>query len=233
MQAGSRPATGMVKEFNWDGVTVATAMLGEISSRRCYEMKRVPLGVIFPSCTAALSCRRPSDQEPQYHLARYYPSFYLRIGEGDELLCCLIDTAVVLRNLGGNTASYKIPRETSYASFYPPQPKSLSTRATKLYLYHIQGDKNYRWNTTWGKVKHVFLYINILIIRCATKQTAEYFWRHFCSLGCVKSWNNFALPKTIFLTFFYWQSLFKYEGQFHNWQINFTLQDSVCLAFKN
>jgi len=101
---------------------VATAMLGEISSRRCYEMKRVPLGVIFSSRPAALSCRRPSDQEPQYHLARYYPSFYLRIGEGDGLLCCLIDRAVALRNLGGNTASYKIPRETSYASFYPPNP---------------------------------------------------------------------------------------------------------------
>lgn len=101
---------------------MATAMLGEISSRRCYEMKRVPLGVIFPSRPAALSCRRPSYQEPQYHLARYYPSFYLRTGEGDEPLCFLIDTAVVLRNLGGNTASYKIPRETSYASFYPPNP---------------------------------------------------------------------------------------------------------------
>lgn len=59
-------------------------MPGEISSWRCYEMKRVPLGVIFPSRPSALTYPRPSNQEPQYHLARYYPSFYLRIGEGDE-----------------------------------------------------------------------------------------------------------------------------------------------------
>jgi hypothetical protein len=153
MQASSRPATCMVKEFNWDEVTAATAMLGEISSRRCYEMKRVPLGVIFPSCRAALSCRRPSDQGPQYHLARYYTSFYLRIGEGDELLCCLIDTAVVLRNLGGNTARSKIPRETNYARFYPLPLYSLSILATKRYLYYIQADKKQHTKYTIGERK--------------------------------------------------------------------------------
>lgn len=106
-------------------------MLEEISSRQCYEMKRVPLGVIFPSRPSALFYRRPSDQEPQYRLERYYSSFYLRTGEGDEHCYCLIDTAVVLRNLGGNATSSKIPQETCYASFYTEKPYSFSTRASK------------------------------------------------------------------------------------------------------
>lgn len=131
-------------------------MLGEISSRRCYEMKRVPLGVIFPFRPPALSCRRPSNREPQYHLARYYPSFYLRI-EGDEGVCCLIDTAVVLRNLGGNTARSKIPRETSYASFYPLKHFSLSIRVIKRYLYYIQEDKTMNTKHDTGERKTGFL----------------------------------------------------------------------------
>jgi hypothetical protein len=84
-------------------------------------MKRVPLGVIFPSRPSALSYRRLSDQEPQYHVARYY-YFYLRTGEGDKVLYCLIDTAVVLRNLGGNAVSPKIPQETCYENFDLIQP---------------------------------------------------------------------------------------------------------------
>lgn len=123
-------------------MTAATAMLGEISSWRCYEMKRVPLGVIFPSRPSAPTYPCPSNQEPQYHLARYYPSFYLRIGEGDEPFYCLIDTAIVLWNLGGNTARSKIPQGKCYASSHLVQTCPLSFHTVSKYcLYHTQEDR--------------------------------------------------------------------------------------------
>jgi hypothetical protein len=64
-------------------------------------------------------------------------SIYLSEEETDT--ASLIDTTVVLWNLGGNTTSSKIPQETCYESCYPTKPFYFSTRATKT-LHYTQGD---------------------------------------------------------------------------------------------
>jgi hypothetical protein len=141
----------MVKEFNRDGETDRYSDAGRNFIAAMLRDEKSSSGGYFP-----FSPFRPSDQQPQYHLARYYSSFYLRIGEGDEH--SLIDTTVVLRNLGGKTTSSKIPQETCYASFYPVKPCYLSTRASR-HCTVLKETKQPQKKRAKGNVNSLFLHI--------------------------------------------------------------------------